>query len=146
MFNLIFCAAFMTGWFTYFINVIVYFISISEYFATLSLPELSVLFLDKSCQPMFYCKCLIKCHTQRLTILSKRFLQLWSTEVHLYHLCHIKFSGVSYQHVATFILRLFLFTGLFIVQFFLVVYSLFPYFSYHFFVTISSLSTSTYCL
>ena len=51
--NLIFCAAFMTGWFTYFIYVMVYFISISDYFATIILPELSVQFLDKLSPTIF---------------------------------------------------------------------------------------------
>ena len=53
IFHLIFFVAFMTGWFTYFITVIVYFISISEYFPPKILPQLSVLFPDKFCQPTF---------------------------------------------------------------------------------------------
>ena len=73
--------------------MIVYFISISEYFATIILPELNVLFLDKFCQPIFHCKCLITCHTQRLKLFSLGCLQLWSTEVYLYHLCHIFLKG-----------------------------------------------------
>ena len=104
----------MTGWFTYFINVIVYFISISEYFAKIILPELNVLFLDKFFQPIFHCKCLNTYHTHHLTLFSWGFLQLCSTEVHLYHLCHIFLSNVSCQHVATFILS---FNGLFFVHF-----------------------------
>ena len=79
----------MTSWFTYFINLIVYFISISEYFATIILPELRLLFLNQFFQPIFHCKCLITCHTHRLTLFNDWFLKLWFTEVHLYHLCPI---------------------------------------------------------
>ena len=53
--NLIFGAAFMTGLFTCFINVIVYFIYISEHFATIISPKLCVLNLDKFFQPTFDC-------------------------------------------------------------------------------------------
>ena len=62
-FNLIFGAAFMTGLFTCFINVVVCFISISEHFATIISPELCVLNLDRFVQPIFNWNFLITCQT-----------------------------------------------------------------------------------
>ena len=84
--NLIFGAAFITVLFTCFINVIVYFISISEYFVTIISPELCVLNLKKFFQPHFDCK-----NTQAYTF-SWGFYQLWSTDLHLHHLCHMLFQ------------------------------------------------------
>ena len=61
--NLIFGAAFITGLFTCFINVIAYFLSISEHFSTIISPELCLLNLDKFCEPIFYWYFFITCQT-----------------------------------------------------------------------------------
>ena len=122
IFNIIFCAAFMTGWYTYFINdsktnKIIFKCLLHFYFwifcnnnFTWAQCNLSRKFF----QQFFHWKCLNTYHTHHLTLFSWGLLHLCSTEVHFNHLCHIFLSYLCGKHVALFILS---FNGLFFVHF-----------------------------
>ena len=103
IFHIIFWGAFKEGSITCFIHVIVYFLLISEHFATIISSEPSMLFLDMIFQSIYYCTCLITCHTNRYSFLLG-FQQRWFPKHHHHNLCHnvllnVLCHCVAHQHL-----------------------------------------------